>query len=458
MICATTLPLLATNLPVTIATPPANTTVTEPASATFAVGVSGTPPYAYQWYRNAGLINGATNSSYTTPPTQSAIDNGAEFSVVITNLYGAVTSSVARLTVNPDVPTLVQVSSWYPFTNVTVQFSKLIALESATNAAHYALVDSSGTSVPITGATFGSNYGATEDSNGLIKLGLNTSLLTGANYTLRVTNIQDRVAIPHTLASGQASFTPADIRVVTINTTRTATAEPVGNQFFLYSGGYQVWGAADECGYTYKQVSGDFDVRLKVEFLETDSGRRAEAVHLMARESTAAGSRQVSSSLSAEDGFAFNTYYRNSTFGPTTSDWGMRRLASLPNAWLRLQRVGSLLNTYWGTNGIDWTLHRGVDTSTWSEGPLAAGLLVGIATAAGDNSAFKVNAIVSNFGPIREALSMARVGTDLRISWTGPGTLEWASQVGGPWTAMPGATSPVTVTPTGGGRFYRLHY
>ena len=248
-----------------------------------------------------------------------------------------------------------------------------------------------------------------------------------------------------------------DIRVETINNSRTATAEPVGNQIYLYSGGYQVWGAADECGYTYKQVSGDFDLRLKVEFLDTDSARHAQAVHLMARELTAAGSRHVSSSLSAEEGAAFTVFYRDSLFGASWNDWGLRRLAFIPNAWLRLERVGSLVNTYWGTNGTAWTLHRGVDTSTWSEGPLATDLLVGIATAAGDNSAFKVNAIVSNFGVTPVALSMVWVGTDLRISWTGAGTLEWAPQVGGAWTAMSGATSPVTVTPTGS-RFYRLHY
>ena len=384
-----------------------------------------------------------------------AIDNGAEFNVIVTNLYGAATSSVAHLTVNADVPALVQVSSWYPFTNVTVQFSKLIALESATNAARYALVDWNGTSVPIRAAAFGTNYGATEDSNGLIKLGLGTSLVPGMAYTLTVTNIQDRSLPPHTLSSGQTDFMPVDIRAEAIMTTRACTAEPVGNQIYIYSGGYQVWGAADECGYTYQQVSGDFDVRLKVEFLDGDSSRNCEGIHLMARELTAAGSRHVSSSIYAEGGTAFNIYYRDSLFGASSA--GSRKPALIPNAWLRLLRVGALVNAYWGTNGTTWTLHRSVDTSTWSGGPLATGLLVGIATAAGDNALYKVNAIVSNFGARPVALSITRVGTNLRISWSGAGTLEWAPQVGGPWTAMPGATSPVTVTPTGS-KFYRLHY
>ena len=45
-------------------------------------------------------ISGATGSSYTLSPTAVASDNGAQFSVVVTNASGAVTSAVATLTVN----------------------------------------------------------------------------------------------------------------------------------------------------------------------------------------------------------------------------------------------------------------------------------------------------------------------------------------------------------------------
>jgi hypothetical protein len=82
-----------------ITTPPANVTVTEPSSATFSVAATGTAPLAYQWRRNGTPISGATGSSYTLNPT-AVSDSGAQFTVVVTNPVGSVTSSAAALTVN----------------------------------------------------------------------------------------------------------------------------------------------------------------------------------------------------------------------------------------------------------------------------------------------------------------------------------------------------------------------
>jgi hypothetical protein len=53
----------------------------------------------YQWYTNDVAIDGATGTNYTTPAT-STNDSGKQFKVMVTNAYGAVTSSVATLTVN----------------------------------------------------------------------------------------------------------------------------------------------------------------------------------------------------------------------------------------------------------------------------------------------------------------------------------------------------------------------
>ena len=53
-------------------------------------------------------------------------------------------------------------------------------------------------------------------------------------------------------------------------------------------------------------------------------------------------------------------------------------------------------------------------------------------------------------------LSIARSGNGLIFSWEGAGTLESADEVTGPWSAVAGATSPRTVTPSGNRKFYRL--
>jgi hypothetical protein len=83
----------------TITTQPANQTVTAGQTATFTVVASGTAPLSYQWRKNSVAISGATSPSYSTPATTSS-DNGAQFTVVVTNTAGSVTSSAATLTVN----------------------------------------------------------------------------------------------------------------------------------------------------------------------------------------------------------------------------------------------------------------------------------------------------------------------------------------------------------------------
>jgi len=81
-----------------IATAPANATVTAGQNATFTVVAAGTGPFSYQWRRNGNTISGATAASYTTAATAVA-DNAAQFTVMVTNAAGSVTSAAAVLTV-----------------------------------------------------------------------------------------------------------------------------------------------------------------------------------------------------------------------------------------------------------------------------------------------------------------------------------------------------------------------
>src|SRR6266850_203109 len=82
-----------------IATAPASQTVTAGQTASFSVAAAGTGPLAYQWKKNSVAISGATSSSYTTPATAIS-DNGAQFTVAVSNTAGSATSSAATLTVS----------------------------------------------------------------------------------------------------------------------------------------------------------------------------------------------------------------------------------------------------------------------------------------------------------------------------------------------------------------------
>ncbi|HWZ51359.1 MAG TPA: discoidin domain-containing protein [Granulicella sp.] len=82
----------------TITTQPTNQSGDVGSTATFTVTAAGTGPFTYQWLLNGVAIPGATASSYTTP-ILAASNNGALYSVTVSNPGGAVTSAAATLSV-----------------------------------------------------------------------------------------------------------------------------------------------------------------------------------------------------------------------------------------------------------------------------------------------------------------------------------------------------------------------
>src|SRR5205823_10348609 len=95
---AAALPASAVLVAPTITTQPASQRVSAGQRATFTVTATGTAPLSYQWQKNGTVIGGATAASYTTPAT-TASDNGDQFTVVVSNAAGSVTSTAATLTV-----------------------------------------------------------------------------------------------------------------------------------------------------------------------------------------------------------------------------------------------------------------------------------------------------------------------------------------------------------------------
>ena len=93
---------LAASGPPVITNQPASRIILLGSPVAFSVGADGTTPFAYQWRRAGVSITNATNSSYTLSAVTTN-DNGAAFSVVVTNVSGSVTSATAVLTVDPGV-------------------------------------------------------------------------------------------------------------------------------------------------------------------------------------------------------------------------------------------------------------------------------------------------------------------------------------------------------------------
>ncbi|HLP76897.1 MAG TPA: immunoglobulin domain-containing protein, partial [Candidatus Paceibacterota bacterium] len=74
---------------------------TQGLSASFSVGASGTAPLSYQWRFNNANLSGQNASSLTFNPVST--NNAGNYSVVVSNSGGSVTSSVVTLTVSAPV-------------------------------------------------------------------------------------------------------------------------------------------------------------------------------------------------------------------------------------------------------------------------------------------------------------------------------------------------------------------
>jgi GH25 family lysozyme M1 (1,4-beta-N-acetylmuramidase)/uncharacterized protein YpmS len=95
--------ILSSNATLTVGNPPSITnqpssvTVSQGSPASFAVGANGTATLTYQWQLGGSNIAGATASAYSIASAQPS--QAGNYLVVITNIFGSVTSAVKTLTV-----------------------------------------------------------------------------------------------------------------------------------------------------------------------------------------------------------------------------------------------------------------------------------------------------------------------------------------------------------------------
>ncbi len=163
--------------------------------------------------------------------------------------------------------------------------------------------------------------------------------------------------------------------------------------------GSDIWNNADGFNFAYQQVSGDFDVVVRVkDAAHTSDWSKAG---LMVRETLDAASRNwnivcdpdSSDGIAAPDGSGtganeIECNCRNTTAGASTS-WqvvsnGMA--PAYPNAWVRLQRTGASLAAYYSTDGANWVQHGWDDPTTVGDmAALPATVYIGICQTAHNN-------------------------------------------------------------------------
>jgi len=99
--------------------------VTAGASATFSVTVTGAEPLSYQWAKDAIIIPGAINSIFSLATARTS--DAGNYSVVVTNAAGSITSSNALLTITlPAAPTLSALA--FDGSNFRFSFTPVIGL------------------------------------------------------------------------------------------------------------------------------------------------------------------------------------------------------------------------------------------------------------------------------------------------------------------------------------------
>jgi hypothetical protein len=119
--------------PPVITTQPLGQRILLGGSVSFNVTVSNPPPLHFQWRFNAANILNATNAAYTIQAVTT--NNTGNYSVIITNLAGSVTSSNALLTVLVRPVLNLQLAAGYPLLNLNGMLSNNFVVQYSTNLA-----------------------------------------------------------------------------------------------------------------------------------------------------------------------------------------------------------------------------------------------------------------------------------------------------------------------------------
>jgi len=241
--------------------------------------------------------------------------------------------------------------------------------------------------------------------------------------------------------------------------------------FSVVGGGTDIWGAADGFTFHYYSVSGDFDVRVRVEsFVGCGYYQKAG---LMVRESVAPDSRMayiyvtpLTGDNTARFGYRTGIPGAGANGGEHGEGGGA---AGYPNAWLRLKREGNQIISYQSTTGSNWAEVVSQDTSGWQSNgltmPLSATLLLGLGVTRANSGAQTVPAEFREYSvvilppevlqsPVSQVVNQGQTAMfQITVAGTPPFAYQWRRN----GTPVSGATnSDITLTnaqPSQGGDY-----
>jgi regulation of enolase protein 1 (concanavalin A-like superfamily) len=143
------------------------------------------------------------------------------------------------------------------------------------------------------------------------------------------------------------SWANADIG--TVGKAGTSLYETANGTFHVSGAGSDVWGIADSFQFAYRIMNGDGWIAARVAGMTNANSYTKAGV--MMRETLDSGSVNVYTEVSLTKGTAFQR--RKTPGGSTSTTAGP---AAAPPYWIKLERSGSVFNSYMSADGAAWTL------------------------------------------------------------------------------------------------------
>ena len=329
-----------------ISVQPVPATADEGGVATFTVGFDNPGGAEVFWRRNGQPIPQGSGPVLRLDPVRWS-DNGALFQALLTNALGSIQSVEVPLTVNPDTvaPTVLRAFN-RGLTNVVIEFSEAVTIPGGPATASFRIDGG----VAVRSASPG-------DGPALVVLEVG-GMVESTRYRLSIEGVHDRSSRANPVAVGtEREFFTADLAPLNLggNDARATTVQWVSRGGFDVSArGGDIAGATDSAGIAVQSLSGDFDLRVRVESMTiTDPYATAGLVVRSSQDANAtfagafAGSPTVGSFFRSRQGTGANASMAAPRGGYPVNH---------PRTWLRMRRSGSELTGFGSMDGTNWTI------------------------------------------------------------------------------------------------------
>jgi len=390
--------------------PPAALSVTENDYITLSMGAYVLPtnmPIVYAWqcydrwngiFTNIPGANSATYSFYVpwdTGTPDMPVDPTMETYQVVVYTIAHSLSAQTTLYINQDLtaPTILSLGSLDGY-QIVVQMSERIRPEYAGDTFNWAVNG---------GATILSAQQITNTVLGVQQVWLDRILLTMDQPVSGLFSVDCYGLVDYAVAQNQgydsrignvANLVGQDVGLAGNPIMPGGDYMFTNNAVDVFANGADIWGGTDGFNFIYRTISGNFDVKVRVQSLfQANVWSKAG---LMARSSTnynALNFAMLTTPLPLEGTYQLSWRpFDGSTvsyglYSTNLGSFGSGFTPTYPNAWVRLQRLGNVFNGYYSTDGLNWVLYGGFDSTTNATGPFPPTMLVGMATLGHNNIA-----------------------------------------------------------------------